>query len=182
MYVFVAGVLFAAMAAALWLSRRHRHNAWRALAGAGAPILASGAALSLLIFLLNGLMCGRFDFSPVPSPERDWTAGVSADICGFGDSFSSAVYLRRYHRVTIFHPFGGPERATIFTIGHDPRLLSLEWFGTHELIIHYPGDSRSPEELSCRSRWEDIQIRCMPFVPDYSKPVANLPPGKGRWW
>jgi hypothetical protein len=113
--------------------------------------------------------------------EVEWPS-VSEQDCGAVDSFHSAVQLRKPNRATFFHPFGRSRvhPTTVFTVGHDPRLLKLEWAGPHALVIRYPNDSRSPEEFRCESQWEDVQIKRIPFVPDYSTPVAKMPPVK-RW-
>jgi hypothetical protein len=68
--------------------------------------------------------------------------------------------------------------TTVFTVGHDPRLLKLEWAEPHALVIRYPNDSRSPEEFRCESQWEDVQIKCIPFVPDSVPPLRKCHPSK----
>ena len=68
--------------------------------------------------------------------------------------------------------------ATIFTIGHDRRLLEIQWNGANRLVIRYPSDWSSPKEFRCQSQWGDVQIECISCASDYSKPVANMPPVK----
>jgi hypothetical protein len=181
MFLLVAALLLATTAVGMWIIGRHRRRVWKILASIGAAVLASGSALLILLFLFAGTMCGRYDFPPVSSPDGGRVASVSEEDCGAVDSFHSAVQLWQDNRATLLHPFGGRVNLTaVFTVGHDPRLLELEWNGPHALVIRYPNDSRSPEEFRCQSQWEDVQIKCIPFVPDYSKPVAKMPPVK-RW-
>jgi len=176
-----AVLLFAATAIGVWIVSRRRRRVWKILGRIGAAVLASGAALLLLVFLFAGSMCGRYHFPLVSSPDGRRVASVTETDCGAVDSFHSSVQLWQYNRANIVHPFGGRERVTtVFTVGHDPRLVELEWSGLRALVIRYPNDSRSPEEFRCQSLWEDVQINCIPFVPDYSKPVGEMSPVK-RW-
>jgi hypothetical protein len=177
----VAVLLLAVTAIGVWIIGRHRRRAWKILAGIGAGVLASGSALLLLFFLFAGAMCGRYDFPTLSSPDGRRVASVSEEDCGATDSFHSSVQLKQHDRATILHPFRGREHVTtVFTVGNDPRLLELEWNGPQALVIRYPNDARSPEEFRCQPRWEDVQISCVPLAPDYSKPVAKMPPVK-RW-
>jgi len=181
MLLLVAALLVAAMAIGLWIVGRRGRGVWKIFAGIGAAVLASGSALLILLFLFTAAMCGRYDFPPVSSADGGLVASVSETDCGAVDSFHSTVQVWRKNRSTLLHPFGGRVYVTtIFTVGHDPRLLDLEWDGPHALVIRYPNDSRYPEEFRCQSQWQDVQIKCVPFVPDYSKPVAKMPPVK-RW-
>ena len=152
MPLLVVALLLAAIAISVWIIGRHRRRVWEIFAGIGAAALASASALLLVLFLFAGAMCGRYDFPPVLSPDGRRMASVSEKDCGATDSFHSAIQLWQYDRASILHPFRGREHvATIFTVGHDPRLLELEWNGPHALIIRYPNDSRSPEEFRCQS-------------------------------
>jgi hypothetical protein len=181
MFLLVAALLLVAIAIGVWIIGRHRRRVWKIFAGLGASVFALGSAVLMLLFLFAGAMCGRYDFSPVSSPDGGRVASVSEEDCGAVDSFHSAVQLWQYNPATFFHPFRGRAHVTtVFTVGHDPRLLKLEWIGPHALVIRCPSDSRSPEEFRCQSQWEDVQIKCIPFVPDYSVPVAKMPSVK-RW-
>jgi hypothetical protein len=181
MFLLAPALLLAGMAIGVWIIGRHRRRLWKIVAGIGAAFLASGSVLLMLLVLFAGAMCGRYDFPPVSSPDESRAASVTEKDCGATDSFHSAIQLWQNHRATLLHPFGGRvDLTTVFTVGHDPRLLELEWNGPNTLIIRYPNDSQSPKEFRCQSQWEDVQITCIPFVPDYSKPVAKMPPVK-RW-
>ena len=181
MFLSVAALLLAGIAIGVLIIARRRRTVWKIFAGVGAAVLALGSALLLLMFLFVGAMCGRHDFPPVSSPNGDRVASVTEEDCGAVDHFHSAVQLRQYDHATIWHPFRGRgHAATVFTVGQAPELLELDWGGPHALVIRYPNDSRYPEEFRCQSQWQDVQIKCVPFVPDYSKPVAKMPPVK-RW-
>jgi len=183
MFLLVASLLLAAMTIGVLIIGRHRRRAWKIFAGIGAAALGLGSALLILVFLFAGVMCGRYDFPPVASPDGSRVASVSEEDCGAVDSFHSSVQLRQQNRATFLHPFGGGAHVTtVFTVGHDPRLLKLEWNGPNALVIRYPDNSRSPEEFRCQSQWENVQIKCIPFVPDHSKPVAKMPPVKRWMW
>lgn len=104
-------------------------------------------------------------------------AQVSEEDCGAVDSFQSFVPLWREKQGTSARLFGKREHSmTVFTVGHDPRLLGLEWKDARTLIIRYPNDSRSLREFRCQSRSDDVQIECIAYTPDYSKPAVEMPP------
>jgi hypothetical protein len=90
------------------------------------------------------------------------------------------------HHKVVNAPVRAPVHETracddhIFTVGHDPRLLKLESKDAKTLLIQYPNDSRRANEFRCLSEWNDIQIECPAYTPDYSKPVGEMPPAK-RW-
>jgi hypothetical protein len=94
--------------------------------------------------------------SPVASPNGLSTASVNEQDCGATDSFHSSVQLWQRKLGT----------ATIFTIGHDPRLLEIQWNGANRLVIRYTSDSSSPKEFRCQSQWGDVQIECISYAPD----------------
>jgi hypothetical protein len=172
--------LLAAVAVALWYVTRKSQRYSKLSARIGAVALACISALTLLLFVFRGVMCGRCDFPPVSSADGRLIAQVSEEDCGAADSFHSSVQLWREKQGTLAHPFGKREHSmTVFTVGHDPRLLELEWKG-RMLLIHYPNDSRSLAEFRCQSKWADVQIECIAYKPDYSKPAAKIPPVK-RW-
>jgi hypothetical protein len=178
-----AALLLAASAIGVWIVGRRHRRVWKILTGIGAAALASGSLLLLLGFLFVSGMCGRYDFPPLSSPDGRRVARITERDCGAMDSFHSEVQLSQYNRAGILHPFRGLEHVTtVLVVGHDPRLLHLEWNTPHALIIRYPNDSRSPEEFRCQSQWQDVQISCIPFAPDYSKPVGEMPPVKSWPW
>jgi hypothetical protein len=178
---FIGAVLLAAVGLGLWRLSRGRRRALKALIRIGALGIVSVSALLLLGFLFSGAMCGRYDFPSVHAPNGFWVAAVSEQDCGAVDSFHSSVQIwSRKH--TLLNPFASRMFASaIFTIGHDPRLLKLEWNGPNVLVIRYPKDSPTPNEFLCRSRWKDVQIECISYVPDYRKPVGDMPNPK-RWF
>jgi hypothetical protein len=71
--------------------------------------------------------------------------------------------------------------APLDILGHDPRLLEIQWNGANRLVIPYTSDSSSPNEFRCQSQGGDVQIECISYAPDYSKPAANMPPVKRSW-
>lgn len=176
----VSGLLLAAIAVALWYLARKSGKYWKLSARIGAAALACISALTLLLFLFSGAMCGRYNFPPVSSADGRLIAQVSEEDCGAVDSFHSSVQLWRDNRDIFSKLFGKREHSkTVFTVGHDPRLLKLEWTAK-TLLIQYPNDSRSAGEFHCQSQWDDVQIECIAYSPDYTKPVAKMPPVK-RW-
>ena len=121
----------------------------------------------MLLSLFGGAMCGRYDFPPVSSSDELRMASVSEEDCGAVDSFHSSVQLWRRKRRNILNPFTTREHSTtVFTVGHDPRLLKLEWTGASVLVVRYPNVSRSPEEFRCQSQWDGVQIECIGYAPD----------------
>jgi hypothetical protein len=175
--LFVAGILLAS-AVGLWLFSRRWKRLWKVVTRIGAAVLALVSPLVVLLFLFRGLMCGRYDFPAVQAPDGSWVASVSEEDCGATDSFHSSVQIWRRGWYALLIPSEGMHR-TVFSTEHDPRLLQLEWKGRNFLLIRYPNDSRSPDDF-CRSKWGDVQIECVSYTPDYSKPVANMPSLK-RW-
>jgi hypothetical protein len=181
MALLILAALLIAVAVALWHLTRNSRWRWKLLARIAAGAVACSSALILLLFLFSGAMCGRYDFPPASSADGGWVAQVSEEDCGAVDSFHSSVQLWRDRRGFFAHLLGKRERSTtIFTVGHDPRLLKLEWKDAKTLLIQYPNDSRSASEFRCQSQWDDIQIGCIAYTPDYSKPVGKMPPVK-RW-
>jgi len=176
----LAGLLIA-VAVALWHLTRNSRWHWKLLARIAAGAVACSSALILLLFLFSGAMCGRYDFPPASSADGRWVAQVSEEDCGAVDSFHSSVQLWRDRRGFFAHLLRKREHSTtIFTVGHDPRLLKLEWKDAKTLLFQYPNDSRSAGEFRCQSQWDDIQIECLAYTPDYTKPVEKMPPVK-RW-
>jgi len=179
MLLFVAAVLLAA-AVMLWRWSRPWKMRWKIPARIGTALLALLSPLALLLFGVRGLMCGRYDFLPVQSPNESWVASVSEEDCGATDSFHSSVEIWRHGWYSLFVPSERIHR-TVFSISHDPRRIELEWKGTNQLLIRYPNDSNDPEEFLCRPRWADVQIQCVSYTPDYDKAVGPMPPVK-KWW
>jgi len=173
----VAGILLAS-AVGLWRFSRRWKRLWKVVTRIGAIVLALVSPVLVLLFLLRGVMCGRYDFPAVQAPDGSWVASVSEEDCGATDSFHSSVQIWRRGWYTLLTP---SERLhhTVFAIEHDPRLVQLEWKGRDLLVIRYPNDSRSADDF-CRSQWYNVQVQCVSYAPDYSKPVANMPPLR-RW-
>jgi hypothetical protein len=175
--------MLVAVAVALWHLTRNSRWQWKLLARIAAGAVACSSALILLLFLFSGAMCGRYDFPPASSVDGRWVAQVSEEDCGATESFHSSVLLWRDRRGFSAHLLGRRERSgTIFTVGHDPRLLKLEWKDSKTLLIQYPNDSRMAREFRCQSQWDDIQIECIAYAPDYSKPVGEMPPVERSLW
>jgi hypothetical protein len=184
MALLILAALLVGVAVALWYLSRNARWQWKLLARIAASAVACSSALILLLFLFGGAMCGRYDFPPASSADGRWVAQVSEEDCGAVDSFHSSVQLWRDKQGSSAHLLGKREHSTtVFTVGHDPRLLKLEWKDAKTLLIQYPqypNDSRSASEFRCQSQWDDIQIECIAYTPDYRKPVGEMPPVK-RW-
>jgi hypothetical protein len=172
----VAGLL-AATAVALWYFPRNSRRHWKFTARIAAGVLICASALPLLGFLFSNAMCGRYEFPAISSRDGKLTAEVSEEDCGAVDSFHSSVNLWQHRGGFLAHLFG--KRAystTVFTVGHDPRLIDLSWKDDRTLLIRYPSDSRNPAEFHCQPQSEGIRIECVGYTPDYSKPVGKMPP------
>jgi hypothetical protein len=135
------------------------------------------------MFLFGSVMCGKYEFPPIPSKDGKLTAQLSEEDCGATDSFHSSLELWQNRRGFLSHVFGKKRHlTTVFTIGHDPRLIELSWKDNRTLVIRYPSDSPKPDEFRCQSQWERIQIECVGYDPDYRKPVGEMPPVKRGLW
>ena len=138
------------------------------------------AAIAFLPSFSLGWICGTYEFPVISSGDGLSFAQVVEQDCGATDSFHSSVRLWRAKQSVAAKLIGKRDGlSTIFTVGHDPRLLHLEWKGVDTLLIHYPSDGHSPTEFRCASHWANVQIECIPYTPDYSKPVAEMPKPKG---
>jgi hypothetical protein len=165
------GMLLIVAAIGLWYLSRRWQTLWKVIARIGSLALTLISVLLGSLFFFVGGLCGRYEFPAVTSPDGLSTASVSEEDCGATDSFHSSVQLSGRK--------GGP--ATVATIGHDPRLIELEWKGANELVVRYPNDSSRAREFRCQSTWEDVRIECVGYAPDYTKPVRKMPPVT-RWW
>jgi hypothetical protein len=176
----VAGLL-AATAVVLWYLPRNKRRLWKITARIAAGIIICASALPLLVFLFTSAMCGRYEFPPISSRDGKLVAEVSEEDCGAVDSFHSSVNLRQYREGFFAHLFG--KRAhSVFTVGHDPRLIDLSWKDDRTLLIRYPSDSRNPAEFWCQSQWQGVRIECVGYAPDYSMPVGKMPPVQRGLW
>jgi hypothetical protein len=93
-----------------------------------------GSALTLLLFLFSGAMCGRYEFAPISSRDGKLAAEVSEEDCGAGDSFHSSVHLWQNRQGFFAHLLGRRGHSTaVFTVGHDPRLINLS--GDVKLLV-----------------------------------------------
>jgi hypothetical protein len=183
MVLLLSAGLLAAVAFALWYVTRKSRRYWKLSARVVAVALTCISALTLLLFLFTAGMCGRYDFPSVSSADGRLIAQVSEEDCGAMDSFHSSIQLWREKQGTSAHLFGKRRHSmTVFTVGHDPRLLELEWKDARTLLIRYPNDSRNLDEFRCQSRWDDVQIECIAYTPDYSKPAVEMPPVKRGLW
>lgn len=181
MFLLIIAALLIAAAVAVWFLPRKKRWYWKLLGRTASGILACGSGLTLLLFLFGGVMCGRYEFSPVSSMDGKLTAEVSEEDCGAVDSFHSSVDLWQNRQGFFAHMLGKQGYATtIFTVGNDPRRINLSWKDDRTLLIRYPSDSSDPSEFSCRSQWRNIQIECVGYVPDYNTPVGSMPPVQ-RW-
>jgi len=177
----VAGLL-AATAVVLWYLPRNSRRLWKLTARIAAGTLISASSLPVLVFVFTSAMCGRYEFPPISSRDGKLAAEVSEEDCGAVDSFHSSVHLWQHREGFFAYLLGKRRHATIvFTVGHDPRLIDLSWKDDRTLLIRYPSDFRNPAEFRCQSQWEGIQIECVGYAPDYSKPVGKMPPVQRLW-
>jgi hypothetical protein len=180
MVLLLIACALAATACLLWYLPRNKGLFWKLTARIPAGILMCASALVLLGFLFRGAMCGRYEFPPVSSSDGQLTAQLREVDCGAVDSFHSSVQLRWNRRSFVTRLFGKQENSTtVFTVGHDPRLIDLAWKDDRTLLIHYPNDSRYVDEFRCQSGWEGVHIECVGYLPD-NKPVGAMPPVQ-RW-
>ena len=172
----VAGLL-AATSIALWYVPRNSRRLWKLTARIAAGILICASALPLLGFLFSSAMCGRYEFPPISSSDGKLAAEVSEEDCGAVDSFHSSVNLGQHWEGFFAHLFGKRAHSTtVFTVGHDPRLIDLSWTDDRTLLIRYPSDFRNPAEFSCQSQWEGIRVECVGYAPDYNEFIGKMPP------
>jgi len=176
MALLLVAALLAATAIALWYLPRNSRRLWKLTARIAAGLLICASALPLLGFLFSSAMCGRYEFPPISSRDGKLAAGVSEKDCGAVDSFHSSVNLWQHQEGFFAHS------TTVFTVGHDPRLIDLSWKDDRTLLIRYPSDFRSPAEFWCQSQWEGIRVECVGYVPDYSKPLGKMPPVQRGLW
>ena len=181
----IAGVL-AAAAVFLWYLPRNKRPLVKLTARIPAGVLICASFLTLLAFLFplpfRGAICNQYEFPPISSSGGKQFAQVNEVDCGAPDDDHSYVQLWRERRgffARIFGKRGYP--TTIMTVGHDPRLIDVAWQDNRTLIIRYPNDySRYGEEYRCQTKLGDIRIECVGYMPDYSKPLAKMPPVR-RW-
>jgi hypothetical protein len=182
MALLIVGALLIAAAIALWLLPRKSRWHWKLPMRIGAAVLMCASGLTVLLFLF-GSLCGRYEFPPISSRDGKLTAQLSEEDCGATDSFHSSLELWQTRGGLLRRVFGGRRHlTTVFTVGHDPRLIELSWKDDRTLVIRYPSDSRNPDEFRCQSQWEGIQIECVGYAPDYSKPVGKMPPVQRGLW
>jgi len=177
-----AGIMVSA-AVVLWYLPRNSRRLWKITARIAAGSLICASALPLLALLFTSAMCGRYEFPPVLSTDGKLAAQVSEEDCGAVDSFHSSVNLWQQGEGLFAHIFGKRTQSiTVFTVGHDPRLIDLSWKDGHTLLIRYPSDSSNPAEFRCQSQWQAVRIECDGYAPDYSKPVGKMPPVQRGLW
>jgi hypothetical protein len=178
----VAGVL-AAAASSLWYLPRNKRLLLKLTARIPAGVLMCASLLTLLGFLFSEAMCGQYEFPLISSTDGKLFAQVNEVDCGAVDHFHSSVQLWRDRQDFFAHILGKRGHSmTVMTVSHDPRLINLLWKDDRTLLIRYPSDSHYPAEFRCLSQWESIQIECVGYAPDYSRPVGEmLPVHRGLW-
>jgi hypothetical protein len=176
----LGALLLIAVSVFVWKVVRNR-GVW-ARVGAVVCIVVLGivSAGLTLTFLFAHLMCGEYLLSPVASSDYGAVAQVTEFDCGATSPFTSYVRVRSTKSIT--GRFGLSRWSTVFTIEHDPRLISATWTGCHELTIRHPIPDRHPEYLKCDSVWRDVTIKCQSYVPDQAAPLPGLPePNRWCW-
>lgn len=172
---FIGAVLLAVSGMGLWRLSRGWKRPLKILTRTCAVFVILASPLLLLAFLLSGAMCGRYDFPSVHARNGDWVAGVSEEDCGAADSFHSFVQIWGIKH-TFRNPLGSRILgSTVFTIGDDPVLVDVKWTEPKVLVIRYPSDSFSRDELFCASQWKDVRIKCIPYAPHYPYSVSGRP-------
>lgn len=183
MALLIVGALLIAAAIALWVLPRKNRWRWKLPVRVVAVVLMCASGLTVLMFLFGSVMCGRYEFPPISSRDGKITAQLSEEDCGATDSFHSSVELWQTRAGLLSHLIGRRRHlTTVFTVGHDPRLIELSWKDGRTLVIRYPSDSRNPDELRCQSQTDGVQIECVGYVPDYSKALGEMPPVQRGLW
>jgi hypothetical protein len=181
----IAGAL-AAAALFLWYISRNKGPLLKLTARIPAGVLICASLLTLLAALFplpfRGAMCNWYEFPPISSSDGKQFAQVNEVDCGAPDDDHSFVQLWRERQGFFAHIFGKHGYpTTVMTVGHDPRLIDVAWRDNRTLIIRYPNDySGYGEEYRCQTKSGDIRIECIGYLPDYSKPLAKMPPVR-RW-
>src|SRR5215472_1762223 len=151
-------------------SRNRWVRAAAVIALVGAGIISAGLTIS---FLSAHLLCGEYVLPAVEAPDHSTIAQVTEFDCGATTPFNSDVRVRSTQ--SIIGRLGWNRWHTVFTIEHDPRLISLKWTGPHELTIRHPIAYRHPEHLKCDSTWGDIKITCESYKSNETAPLTPLP-------
>ncbi len=176
----LGALLLVAVAVFMWNVVRNRGKWARAAAVVCMAVLGIGAAGLSLTFLFGHLMCGEYLLSPVVSPDKGVFAQVTEFDCGATTPFTSYVRVRSTE--SIAGRLGLSRWSKVFTIEHDPRLISVTWTGPRELTIRHPTPGRHPEYLKCDSAWRDVTIKCESYEPDESVPLPSLPEPNRWFW
>jgi hypothetical protein len=176
MLLFLLIALCFGMTACVWLIVRRKRMIWRILGGIGASVFLLVGGLASVLLLFTTAMCGHYDFPSAISPDGKKIAQLREADCGAIDSFHSQVQVKPSGFL-----FGVRTGEVVFTTGDDPRLLDLQWVGSHELYIRYPSDPYNPEEFSCQEHWKDVKITCISFPREFSKPAKMPPLVRGFW-
>lgn len=175
----LGALLLIALCTFVWKRVRNRSRWVRAtviICLVGAGIISAGLTTS---FLFAHLMCGEYVLPAVEAPDHSAIAQVREFDCGATTPFNSDVRVRSTKSVT--GRLGWNRWHTVFTIEHDPRLISLTWTG-HELTIRHPIAYRHPEYLKCDSMWGDIKITCESYKPNEAAPLSRLPEPDRWYW
>jgi hypothetical protein len=173
--------VFAACAFFLWRLPRKKSLRWKFVARLPAGILFCVAVLMLLACSFAELMCGRYEYSPVSSPNGLLAAQVIQVDCGAGDHFHSHVLVSRSGN-TITRFFNPWNSAVVFKVGDDGLLVDLTWKDAQTLAIRYPSDSHYHSEFLCERQWRDVRIECVQYLPNYNAPRKERPPvHRGVW-
>jgi hypothetical protein len=181
----IAGGL-AAAALLLWYLPRKQRLVLKLAARIPAGVLICAALLTLLAFLFplpfRGAMCNWYEFPPISSSDGKQFAQLNEVDCGAPDDDHSFVQLWSERQGFLARIFGKRGYATtVMTVGDDPRLIDVAWQDNRTLIIRYPSDySQYGEKYRCQAKSGDIRIECVGYMPDYSKPLADMPPVR-RW-
>jgi hypothetical protein len=172
-------VILVTIATGLWYLPRNAARRWKLAARVASVLVLCASMLPLLAFLFGSAMCGRYDFPPILSRDGRLAAEVTEEDCGAVDSFHSSVSLWQRREGFFARLFGArAHSATIFKLGHDPRLIDVSWKDDRTLLIRYPSDYDNFAEFRCESQWQEIRIECVGYTPDYSKPLGEMPPAR----
>jgi hypothetical protein len=76
--------------------------------------------------------------------------------------------------------------APLDILGHDPRLLEIQWNGANRLVIRYTSDSSSPKEFRCQSQGAMFKSSAFHMRPTTANPLRicrlSRDHGKEREW
>ena len=75
---------------------------------------------------------------------------------------------------------GEGKSITLFTVGHDPRLIDLSWKDDRTLLIRYPSDSEILPNFAVNRNGKAFKLSAPDMPRITTSPLAKMPPVQ-RW-